>query len=294
MKYTIIALIAVALIGCTPVSKPYQTEEVETLAPGTDPTVISTETERARPIPGMVYIPKGIFWMGCDQDHNGGLTCLPDELPLHEVTLEGYYMDQFEVTNREYARCVEAGACELPTEPASNTLTSYYDNSAYKDYPVIFVSWHDAKAYCEWAGKRLPTEAEWEKAARGSTINGFPWGDNQPGCDLANFYDKESSSYCVRDTSRVDDYSEGASPFGVMNMAGNVWEWVNDWYADSYYSTSPFEDPAGPDSGMYKVLRGGGFKSNVVQLRSANRSYDPDFNNSEDVGFRCAISLENP
>jgi formylglycine-generating enzyme required for sulfatase activity len=255
---------------------------------------VSTEntTDFTGPFYNMVFIPEGNFKMGCNPDHNGGFSCLPDELPLHTVKLDGYYIDKFEVTNAQYAACVKSEACESPSDFSSETQASYFDKSSYANYPVVYVSWNDAEAYCKWAGKRLPTEAEWEKAARGSTVKTYPWGDKDPSCTLANVYNNVSSSDCVGDTSAVGSLPDGASQYGALDMAGNVWEWVSDWYSENYYNESPSENPTGPASSAYKVLRGGGWSSNWVVQRTASRSFDPDFNKSKDAGFRCASSSD--
>ncbi|HUS71196.1 MAG TPA: SUMF1/EgtB/PvdO family nonheme iron enzyme [Anaerolineae bacterium] len=258
--------------GRTPTGSP-------TVAPIPTLSFEASPTAPADLYPDIVLIPAGEFTMGSDDGDS-------DEQPVHEVYVDAFYMDKYEVTNAEYQQCVEAGACDPPEETSSYTRQSYYGTAQYDDYPVIYVDWYDAQTYCEWAGKRLPTEAEWEKAARGTDGRIYPWGD---GFDSSrcNF-----SGSGVRDTTAVGQYSpQGDSPYGAADMAGNVWEWVADWYDKDYYETSRARNPQGPASGEYKVLCGGAWESSHLdKLRCASRLWTGPHVLDYYVGFRCAKS----
>ena len=218
------------------------------------------------------YVPAGQFIMGSED----GAT---DESPVHTVNLDAFWIDQTEVTNGQYERCVSAGECTEPMISSSSTRNSYYGSDQYRNYPVIYVGWNQAAAYCTWAGGRLPTEAEWEKAARGTDGRTYPWGDS---------IDENYANYngTAGDTSEIGSYPAGASPYNVLDMAGNVWEWGSDWYDDDYYSHSPTRNPDGYD----RVLRGGSWFDSDSSTRSANRyRYNPE-GRDDGIGFRCAFS----
>ena len=240
-----------------------------------------------------VFIPAGTFQMG-----GLDINAQPNEKPVHRVTMPAFWIDKFDVTNGMYAQCVNAGACDSPLSVTSKTVTSYYNNSQYNDYPVINVTWSDAATYCKWAGRHLPTEAEWEYAARGNTSNTYPWGDEAPDSTRANF------NWLYGDTTKVGSFPAGASPFGVLDMAGNVDQWINDFFDASYYSKGIALNPQGPiaRTGLFgRVIRGGSFQEGAENIRvswrtpdngpnpnaqSGTPAYIGDY--SPKIGFRCA------
>ena len=275
--------------------------EVPTLRPteGIPPANASLGDTWPRPADGMVmvYVPAGEFEMGSDSDDvddalqickerysNCEREWFEREQPAHTVALDGFWIDRTEVTNAQYRQCVEAGACDASAESSSYARDSYYGNGSYDDYPVIYVSWYQATAYCEWAEARLPTEAEWEYAARGPEARVYPWGDEWDKNRLS------SSEAGPGDMTEVGSYPGGASWCGALDMAGNVWEWVADWYNEDYYGSSPSQNPTGPPSGTYRVLRGGSSYDRRFRVRSAFRFRDLPVARRNYVGFRCCVS----
>lgn len=237
-----------------------------------------------------VYVQSGTFYMGCASDLMR-VHCDNDAKPVHVVYLDAFLIDRTEVTNAQYASCVRAGACPPPTATDSATRERYYGNAAFSNYPVLNVFWNHANAYCKWQGKRLPTEAEWEKAARGPDMQFFPWGNNPTTCELANI------DNCVGDTVAVGSYPQNASPYGALDMIGNVREWVSDLYKARYYATSPYYNPKGPettDKGEH-LVRGGGWLDNL--RGGANpwvRIDESGIYAPKQIGFRCARSAPHP
>jgi len=218
----------------------------------------------------MVSIPAGEFLMGSEDSDASA-----DEKPRRRVYLDAYQIDKYEVTNALYKRFTDATGRAAP---------SYWNDSKFNgsNQPVVGVDWNDATAYCQWAGKRLPTEAEWEKSARGTDGRKYPWGEQW---DVSRANSNESK---IGKTVAVGSYPGGVSPYGVHDMAGNVWEWVTDWYDATYYQRAPSRNPKGPDSGPGRVLRGGSWLLAPWTLRSSGRSAyfpsDRDFT----IGFRCS------
>jgi formylglycine-generating enzyme required for sulfatase activity len=237
---------------------------------------------RIRPADGMrmFFIPAGEFMMGENIDRSY------QEGPEHLVYVGAFWMDESEVTNAMYSICVDAGACEPPGG-------KQFGDPAFADHPVARVEWYKAMNYCGWAGGRLPTEAEWEKAARGGLVQKpYPWGDEQPDC-TPGAVNGANSAYCGEQVMPVKQFSPNG--YGLYDMAGNVAEWVYDWYGDDFYADSPYENPSGPveHKSNERVRRGGSFENLVEGLRTSTRVGQPDFLDPASTGFRCMIWEEN-
>ncbi len=281
----------------------------ETPQPSLTPTDADTPTATTIPLPTptlgigstwislkdgmvMVYVPAGSFQMGSGKGPASSVDFhyLLGVGPAHTVYLDAFWIDQTDVTNAMYAKCTNAGACPPPTNRSSSTHSSYYGNSQFDDYPVIYVDWNMAQTYCQWAGQRLPTEAEWEKTARGTDARLYPW-SNYLHPTYANCNNQ------VGDTTSVRTYEIGKSPYGAYDMAGNVQQWVEDWYVYNYYATlgDNVHNPQGPSSGDNRVLRGGSWKGSVRDfevIRSDFREANFPTASGNDIGFRCARSAQ--
>jgi formylglycine-generating enzyme required for sulfatase activity len=249
-------------------------------------TWISSPAQAQQEITGkdgapMVLVPAGEFTMGSNDGSD-------DEKPAHQVSLDAYYLDKYEVTVGQYAKFLEARGMNEP--PMWTTM----DQPPNQKRPVVNVDWSDANNYCEWAGKRLPTEAEWEKAARGTDGRIYPWGNDPPDPLRANYGKEKWNNHTA--LAPVGQLKDGKSPYGIYDLAGNVWEWVSDWYDPDYYTTSPPQNPKGPENGKYRVLRGGSWDLAQEHLRSTRRDFNlplspsyesPSYRNFNS-GFRCA------
>ena len=220
----------------------------------------------------MVLIPAGEFTMGSDKGDD-------DEQPIHKVFLDTFYIDKFEVTNARFAKFVEAIQSEPPWGFADKETPV-----VRPDQPVRWVNWMDAIGYCLWTGKRLPTEAEWEKAARGPDGRVYPWGNDPPTPAHAVFGLKEGSDT----VSAIGNRDKGKSPYGVHDLAGNLYEWTTDWYDEEFYSKNPAINPKGPSEGTAKVQRGGSYINGAYRLRSSFRTKGDPTEHDPNVGFRCA------
>ncbi len=230
----------------------------------------------------MVFIPEGIFIMGADTENFQAMSW---EKPAHEVTLDAFWIDKHEVTNGQFAQCVASGYCVQPRSVASKTRPQYYGIADFADYPVIYVDWNQAYYYCAWVGKRLPTEAEWEKAARGTDGSSYPWGNEGEAAELMN-----SGHLADGDTQKVGSYPDGASPYGALDMAGNVWEWNADLFDRKAYTESPRENPKGGTEGQIRVVRGLSWAYTTPYHEITIRNKADAYAYSYDLGFRCAYT----
>lgn len=242
------------------------------------PTPLPTEIMDAKGI-SMALIPEGGFTMGSND-------FFANESPDHFVVLDAFYIDRYEVTNQDYNLCVTSGQCLPPTRRESYSIEDYYGNSFYSRYPVIYITWQMANNYCEWRLARLPTEAEWEKAARGTDGRNYPWGDSTEGT-FVNY------NGIVGEVKAIGSYSSGISPYRVFDMAGNVQEWVSDWYQLDYYSSisDGTKNPSGPIAGQEKVLRGGSWDAGKNFIRTTYRTSALPSSSFYNIGFRCAKSV---
>lgn len=251
----------------------------------------------------MVCVPAGKFLMGAaETDTSAG----EDERPQHEVYLDAFWIDKTEVTNADFLRCIDEGACH--PEIYDTTITTYIPYAVHPDYqshPALIFIVDDAIDYCQWAGRRLPTEAEWEKSARGTDGRMYPWGESLD-CERANYYlcdnrpepgpDVPPCGYTSScQTRNVDSQTAGASPYGLLHMSGNVWEWVSDWYSTDYFTNSPQENPQGPVTGDFRVRKGGGATSLAKDLRASSRASGKGEHYFDgQMGFRCATDTVTP
>jgi len=269
--FAVIGLAAYPAMAAPPVKK--EAKELPTGQKQSQEKPVSTKP----PEGSMVVIPAGEFTMG-SQDGDA------DERPAHKVQVNAFSMDVYEVTVRQYAEFLRAEGFHSPLD--WNTM----NQPTHQKYPVANVDWADAAAYCKWAGKRLPTEAEWEKAARGTDGRLYPWGNDPPTPLHANYGKTGSHNYEA--LAPVGTFENGKSPYGIYDMAGNVWEWVSDWYDTDYYKNSPQQNPEGLPTGGFKVIRGGAWNTSARNLRSSDRYWDPpSFRSLYFPGFRC---VKNP
>jgi formylglycine-generating enzyme required for sulfatase activity len=233
--------------------------------------------ERGIPAPdAMILIPMGDFLMGAEDGE-------PDARPAHRTMVSSFWIDQYEVTNARFLPCVESGICQPPKDRRS------FDDPTMAQHPVSNVTWSQARTYCRWTGKRLPTEAEWEKAARGTDGRRYPWGNSD--APVRGWLRERVLGSGHNGTAPVGSLPLAVSPYGVHDMLGNVWEWVNDWYAEDYYVTGPSQDPQGPLRGSFRVLRGGDWSQSALELRVSYRGWDEMTYWGPTLGFRCAADV---
>ena len=280
----VLAIIAIVLGGRTETAR---SEEAPPIAPPALKYAVNPIDDAI-----MVWVPAGAFRMGVSEEEIAEMlqertdyqrAMFEDEVPQHEVELDGYWIYIHEVTVAQYTRFCEATKRTLPEIPAWATA----------DHPITNVTWHDAMAYARWAKAELPSEAQWEKAARGVDARRFPWGNVWDVKKCNNF---SNASPLARGEhgqqgSPVGSFPAGASPYGVHDMAGNVWEWCRDWYAEDYYAASPKKNPEGPQKGEFRVMRGGSWGSSSKTSRvTARLSQHPEDTMHDCGGFRCVVT----
>jgi formylglycine-generating enzyme required for sulfatase activity len=284
----------------TPVDTP-TSNETTLPATATNPRSLGIGAESIAPVDGavLVYVPAGEFVMGSDPDSDPFFWGA--ESPQHPIYLDAFWIYKTEVTNGMYGACVTTGACTLPQTKTSIQREAYFGEARYDPYPVIQLQWKQALAYCQWAGGSLPSEAQWEKAARGpQDARLFPWGNSTPNQHQANFCDLNcpnsgESDPTVNDgyadTAPVGSYPDGASLYGALDMSGNVWEWVADWHSVEYYGAAPYENPLGPVEGTRKGIRGGSWYNGADGVRVVTRASQKPEEHFNSVGFRCVFNL---
>lgn len=262
-------------------------ERSESVLPSTTAEVSKTDDQpRGRDqFVDMVYIHEDRFLMGASDDNT---KALDNERPEHIVWLSSYWIDKTEVTNKQFSACVTAGYCTAPRDGSSETRLEYFGNELYNDYPVIHVDWYQASYYCSFVGKRLPTEAEWERAARGTDGLVYPWGNTILDPVPANI-----DQFQKGDTMPVGSFPEGASPYGVLDMEGNVWEWVQDPYVKEFYQSSPESDPLAVKSTADMVIRGMSWAYPFSYQGITLRNYTNSLQHTNDLGFRCAMDADS-
>jgi formylglycine-generating enzyme required for sulfatase activity len=252
--------------------------------PASTPTVVPIDLAGPDIAVGLTYayandtllaaVPAGEFTMG----HGG------TDNPVDQVWLKDFWISRTKVTNKQYASCVSLGYC---TPPDAQDNPAYTDASK-SDNPVVGVSYDQAVTYCAFMNARLPTEAEWEKAARGPQANIYPWGNGAPSCNLLNF------NNCIRTTTNVNLYLQGKSYYGALDMEGNAFEWVADWYDPNYYQTASSTNPLGPDSGKSRSVRSSSYQSTADQVAASMRFFALPSDHRPDLGFRCAVDQPSP
>jgi len=282
----ILMALALTLASCAPASTPTPTltpvtEPGPTSQPPTTvvpPTLIPVAL--AGPQAGstmtwldgslLTYIPAGDFVMGLGYGN----------APQKSISLDGYWIYKTDVTNKMYAQCIATGNCAAPAQELG---TPVYTDPDYGDYPVVGVTWDMASNYCQWAQGQLPTEAQWEKAARGPSGSAYPWGNDKPACDVLNMQG------CLGHTNGVNDYPAGKSQYGVLDLEGNVFQWINDFYGENYYDSMPLANPTGPTSGDTHVIRGSSFEGDATQTLAGIRHFGGNGYHNYDLGLRCVV-----